>query len=184
MIAALSDRVSGWMPRAPVLLALGALAVLGLAVAGPVSEIRELGNGIAEARDRLARTRAAAARPVPSTPFSGVDADAVSAAFRARIETAIAGRAVILEDVTVVPDPDQVRLPLLNAALRGTAEGLHGVLAELDGGLPRVRTETAEIAVASPADADEERPTLLRLSLTVRGLLAPADAPPRPETGR
>ncbi len=184
MNAPLSDRIAGWVPGAPAFLALGALAVLGLAVAGPVADIGELGDGIAEARERLARTRAAAARPVPSTPFAGGDAEAVSAAFRARIEAALAGRAVILEGVTVIADLDQARLPVLSAALRGTAEGLHGVLSDLDAGIPRVAAETADISVASPADADEERPTVLRLSLAVRGLLAPADAPPRPEAGR
>lgn len=161
---------------------LAGLAGLGLALAlavGPVLEAVEAQGSVAEARARLVRAQAAAARvPVPP-PLVGADADALVAAFRARLEGLAAERAALLTEAEIQPDPARPALPRLRAAFRGTAEGLHGLVHALESEVPLMVIEEADLGVERPADPEIGRGTVMRLGLVVRGVVLPA----KPEAG-
>ncbi|GJE18842.1 hypothetical protein AIGOOFII_3575 [Methylobacterium marchantiae] len=175
----------------PVLLRgrLGALLLLGLAAAAgawllaqATGDVREAAEQIAGSRELLARTRAAADRPPPPAPLWATDEAALLAAFRARLDGLAAGRAVLLDDARLDRDADRPTAPRLAATLRGTTEGLHGLLLALETQPPLAVVETADLAVLRPADAETGWPTVMRLSLSLRGALAtaPADAAEAP----
>ena len=67
--------------------------------------------------------------------------------------------------------------------LRGTAEGLHGLLAALETEAPLIVPEEAVLSVERPADPEISRATVMRLTLTVRGVLLPAPTTGRPAPG-
>ncbi len=140
-------------------------------------EAVEAADQIAAARARLARMREAAARPPAPLPLAGPDANALLANFRARLEGLADGRAALVDGTEIELDPARPTLPRLRAILRGTAEGLHGLLHALESEAPLVAVEEAEIAVARPADAESGRPTLMQVALTARGVV---DAPAEP----
>lgn len=168
------------LPGRPVLAALAGLGLLlGLAV-GPVSRAIDAQSEIAAARDRLARAQAAAARPPQPAPLVAAEADGLTAAFRGRLETLAGSRAVVIDAAVLEPDPAQPTLPRLRAFLRGTAEGLHGLLHALETEAPLLAIEAAELDVDRAADEEGGRPLVMRASLTLRGVQAP---PPPPETG-
>lgn len=171
------------LPTRPGLVGLGCFGLLlGLAV-GPVSRAVEAEDQIATARDRLVRAQAAAARPPQPAPLFATDADALLAAFRGRLDGLVAGRAVVIDGSAVDPDPGQPTLPRLRAQLRGTAQDLHGLLHALETEAPLLAVEAADLDVARAADQEGGRPTIMRASLTLRGVLPPP-APPADETGR
>lgn len=163
--------------RAP-LLGLAALGLVGVLAAGPVSGAIEAQQQIAASRERLARARIAAARPPQQTPLVAEDVDALLTAFRTRLETLAAERAAVIDAATVEPDPAEPTLPRLRADLRGTAEGLYGLLHALETEAPLMAVEVADLGVARAADAETGRPTVMHARLTLRGLV-----PPKPEAG-
>ncbi|WP_342150870.1 GspMb/PilO family protein [Methylorubrum sp. SB2] len=168
------------LPNRPVLVALGGLGLLLALAVGPVSRAIDAQAEIAAARDRLARAQAASTRPPQPAPLTAPDADALLAAFRARLDGLAANRAVVIDAANYEPDPAQPTLPRLRAYLRGTAEGLHGLLHALETEAPLMAVEAADLDVARAADEDGGRPLVMRASLTVRGVQLP---PPPPETG-
>ena len=141
---------------------------------GPVADRLEAREQIADARGRLAQMREAAGRPAPAAPLWAADETALLAAFRARLDGLAAGRAVLIDAARLETDPARPGAPRLAAEIRGSAEGLHGLLRDLEGGAPQVAIETADLAVARAAEAEEGRPTLMRLALAARGLVVPA----------
>lgn len=168
---------------------LGALLLLGLAVmagggllAQAFGAVSEADEQVAGARALLARTRAAAERPALPAPLWGADEAALLAAFRARLDALAANRAVLLDETRLARDPERPTAPRLAATLRGTAEGLHGLVLALETGTPLAVVETAELTAPRAADAETGWPTVMRLSLTLRGALtaAPADASEAP----
>lgn len=169
------------LPNRPVLVALGGLGLLLALAVGPVSRAVEVQGDIATARDRLARAQAAAARPPQPAPLVAGDADALLVAFRARLEALAAGRAVVIDAAGLDPDPAQPTLPRLRTHLRGTAEGLHGLLHTLETEAPLLVAESAELDVARAADEEGGRPLLMRASLTLRGVQLPP--PPATDAG-
>lgn len=151
--------------------------ILGLA-AGPVGAAFEAAAQIEAARERLARARAAAIRAPLPVPLSGADTEALLSAFRAHLEDLAGARAAVVERADLEPDPDRPTLPRLRASLRGTAEGLHGLLQALETEAPLVAIEEAELGIERAADAETGRPTVMRVSLSARGVLIPP-APPQ-----
>ncbi|MEA1832128.1 hypothetical protein U8607_08530 [Methylobacterium durans] len=163
-------------PGARLAAAAGLLA--GLSLAGhAVSALLETRSEISDARARLGRLQAASARPAPAAPLSAGDEAALLGAFRARLDALAGGRAVVLDGARIEPDAGSPTMPRLHAEMRGTAEGLYGLLRDLETGAPPLVVETAEIGVLRPAEPAEERPTVLRLGLAARGALLPAEAP-------
>ncbi len=158
------------------LLALGVAIVLGT---GPVLDALAAADDIAAARDRLARAQAAAAAAPAPAPLSAADEAGLVIAFRSRLDALAAGRSATVDGAGLQPDPARPTLPRLSASLRGTAEGLHGLLAALESEAPLIVPEEAVLSVERPADSEIGRATVMRLNLTVRGVLLPA-----PTTGR
>ncbi|SFH07604.1 type II secretion system protein GspM [Methylobacterium gossipiicola] len=159
----------------------GAVALLGLAIVGGLwllaqatGDVLDARERIAESRDLLGRTRAAAERPAPVPPLWAADESALLAAFRARLEGLTASRALLLDDARLDPDAARPTAPRLGATLRGTAEGLHSLLLALETQSPLMVVETADITVARPADAETGRPTVMQLTFALRGALAKA----------
>lgn len=140
-----------------------------------MSVVVEARDHIAEGRALLGRTRAAANRPPLPAPFWGPDEAALLSAFRDRLDGLVAGRAVLLDESRLDSDPDRPAAPRLIATLRGTAEGLHGLLLALETQGPLAVIETAQLTAPRAADAETGRPTLMHLSLSLRGALV---APP------
>ncbi|GEP03105.1 GspMb/PilO family protein [Methylobacterium oxalidis] len=176
MIGPIAGRIG--RPGATILAA--GLVLAGLLSAGQVvGGLLDARAEIAEARARLGHLQAAAGRPPPAAPLSGGDEAALLGAFRARLDALASGRALVIDGARVEADPGSPTLPRLHAQMRGTAEALHGLLAALEAGPPLVVVEAAEIGIARPADAVEERPTALRLDLTARGAVLPAADAPR-----
>lgn len=164
----------------------GAVALLGLALATGLwllgqatSDVIDARERIAEGRDLLGRTRAAAARPALAPPLWAADESALLAAFRARLDGLIAPRALFLDDARLDPDAARPTAPRLTATLRGTAEGLHDLLLALETQSPLLVVETADLTVARAADAETGRPTIMKLTVALRGALSKA-----PDTAR
>lgn len=153
-----------------LLLALGAAAV---------SSSLDASARIDAARERLDRARERASRPAPVPPLVAADGEALLSAFRARLDALAADRAVVIDAATLDPDPGRPDLPRLRGMLRGTAEGLHGLVHALESGPPLVALEEADLGVERPADAEIGRPTLMRLALVTRGVIAPPAPAPR-----
>ena len=161
----------------------GAVLLLGIAIfagcwllgqaTGAVLDAREQ---IAESRALLGRTRAAAQRPPLPAPLWATDEAALLAAFRARLAQLTGERAILVDESRLDPDPDRPTTPRLSATLRGTAEGLHGFLLALETQAPLALVETASLGVHRPADAEAGWPTVMQLSLSLRGALAAAPA--------
>lgn len=164
--------------RAP-LLGIVALALIVALAVGPVSGAIEAQEQIAAARERLTRAQAAAIRPPQRAPLVAADAEALLAAFRTRLDALAAERAAVIDTATVEPDPAEPTLPRLRADLRGTAEGLYGLLHVLESEAPLIAVEEADLSLRRPADAETGRPTVMRARLTVRGLVPL----PKPEAG-
>ncbi|WFT81435.1 GspMb/PilO family protein [Methylobacterium sp. CB376] len=124
----------------------------------------------------------AAARPTGLVPLFAADAPALLAAFRARLDALAAGRAVLVDAVHVEPDPGRLEAPRLAAVLRGTTEGLRGLLLALETEEPLVVLDRADLTIVQAAEPEAERPTLLQLALAARGVVVPprqGAAPPR-----
>lgn len=156
------------------LLGLAGLALAALLAAGPVLDALAAADDIAAARDRLARAQAAAAAPPVPAPLGATDEAGLVLAFRARLDALAAERVVAVDGAGLQPDPARPTLPRLSASLRGTAEGLHGLVQALESESPLIVPEEAELTVERPADPEIGRATVMRLTLTVRGvLLAP-----------
>ncbi|MBY0296798.1 MAG: type II secretion system protein M [Methylobacterium sp.] len=158
----------------PLLLGLAGLGLALVLAIGPVLDAVAAADAIGVARDRLARAQAAA--PVP-VPLSAADDGALVAAFRARLEALAAEHIAVVDGAGLRADPDRPTLPRLSASLRGTAEGLHGLMLALETQGPLLVPEEAELTVERPADPDIGRATVLRLNLTVRGVLLPGPGP-------
>ena len=158
----------------PLLVRLAAILVLAAIAATPLSAALDAARAIDAARDRLDRVRALAARPPVIPPLVAADGDKLQAAFRGRLDTLAAEGAVIIDATTIEADPARPDLPRLHAQLRGTAAGLHGLLYALDSGTPRLAVEEADLAIERLADAKIGRPTILRLTVTARGVIAAA----------
>jgi len=174
MMNDLPDRLRG---RAGALLIL-AIAILGglWLVGQATSDVLEARGQIAEGRALLARTRAAANRPPLPAPLWAADEAALLAAFRTRLDGLMNGRAVLLDEAHLDPDADRPTAPRLSATLRGTAEGLHDLLLGLETQAPLAVVETANLKALRPADAETGWPTVMQLSLSLRGALVPAPA--------
>lgn len=158
----------------PLLLGLAGLALVAAIGTGPVSDALSAQDDIAMARDRLTRAQAAALAPPSPAPLSAADEAGLVVAFQSRLSALAAERTVAVDGAGIQPDPSRPTLPRLSASLRGTAEGLHGLLDALETGAPLVVLEEAAISVERPADPEIGRATVLRLTLTTRGVLAPA----------
>ncbi|PIK72011.1 GspMb/PilO family protein [Methylobacterium frigidaeris] len=160
----------------PLLLGLAGLALAAALGTGPVLDALGVADDIALARDRLARAQAAAAAPPVPAPLAAADEAGLVAAFRARLDTLAGERTATVDGAGIQPDPARPTLPRLSASLRGSAEGLHGLLQALETGAPLIVPEEAELSVERPADPEIGRATVMRLNLTVRGVLLPAPA--------
>ncbi len=160
----------------PLLLGLAGLALAAALGTGPVLDALAAQDEIALARDRLARAQAAAASPLLPAPLSAADEAGLVIAFRARLDALAAERTVLVDGAGAQHDPARPTLPRLSASLRGTAEGLHGLLQALETGAPLIVPEEAALSVERPADPEIGRATVMRLNLTVRGVLLPAPA--------
>ncbi|WP_407529129.1 GspMb/PilO family protein [Methylobacterium oryzisoli] len=163
----------------PLLAGCAALGLVLAAAAGPLSSVLHASEEIEAARARLAAAREAVSRPRAAAPLAGPSADALLAALREHLDTLAAGRAAVIDAAEVAPDPDRPALPRLRASLRGTAEGLHGLVHALETGAPLIAVEEADLGILRPADAETGRPTVMRLAVTVRGVLTPAEPAPR-----
>ncbi|MFH6783923.1 MULTISPECIES: hypothetical protein [Methylobacterium] len=163
-----------------LLFGLAGLSLAAAVAVGPVLDTLAAADDIALARDRLARVQGAAAAPPVPAPLSAPDEAGLVLAFRARLDALAAGRAVLVDGAGLQPDPARPTLPRLSASLRGTAEGLHGLVQALETESPLVVPEAAELSVERPADPEIGRPTVMRLNLTVRGVILPP--PPAKET--
>ncbi|MDR7038617.1 hypothetical protein J2X36_003387 [Methylobacterium sp. BE186] len=174
MIAPLAQRMGrpGAMLAAAGCL-LGLLSLAGQGLAGLIDARAE----VSAARAHLGRLQAASLRPAPGAPLSATDEAGLLAAFRGRLDALASGRAVVVDGLRVGPDAGSPTMPLLHAEMRGTAEGLHGLLRDLETGPPVVVVETAEIGVARSAEEAGEHPAILRLGLAARGVLLPAEGP-------
>lgn len=157
-----------------LLLGLAGLSLAAAVATGPVLDALGAADDIAAARDRLARAhRAAAAPPVPA-PLSAPDESSLVLAFQSRLAALAAGRVAVVDGTGISRDPARPTLPRLSASLRGTAEGLHGLLEALETEPPLIVPEEAELSIERPADPEIGRATVMRLTLTVRGVLLPA----------
>lgn len=154
-----------------LLVRIGAIGLLLAVGAGPVLSALDAAGEIEAARTRLDRAREQASRPPVVPPLAAADGDALLAAFRTRLDALAATGAVVIDRTLLDPDPAKPTLPRLRAALRGTAEGLHGLVYALETGSPLVAVEEADLDVERPADAEIGRPTTMRLALTARGVL-------------
>lgn len=163
----------------PLLVRLAAFGLLLAVAAGPVSSALDATGEIAAARERLDRARAMAARPPVALPLSATDGEGLLAAFRGRLDALVGEAAVVVDSATIEPDPARPDLPRLRANLRGTAQGLHGVMHALETGSPLVAVEEADLGIERPADAEIGRPTVMRLTVVVRGVVA--GRPPEPQ---
>lgn len=161
----------------PILVGTLGLGLILAAAAGPVGEAFDAASQIESGRERLVRARAAANRTPLPAPLSAADAEGLLAAFRARLDALAGARAARVEQAELEPDPDRPTLPRLRASLRGTAEGLYGLLHALETEAPLVAVEEAELRVERAADAETGRPTVMRVSLTARGVLMPPVSP-------
>jgi hypothetical protein len=170
------------LPARPLLVRLGALALLLALGAGPVSSALDASAEIDAARLRLDRAREQVARPAAGLPLVAPDGEALLAAFRARLDAL--GPGALVDVATLDADPAKPDLPRLRASIRGTAQGLHGLMHALETGTPLVAVEEADLAVDRPADAEIGRPTILRLALTVRGVVAAPKPTPKPAPGK
>ncbi len=157
---------------------LGALAVLVALAAGPVSSALDAAAEIDAARLRLDRAREQVARPAAGLPLVAPDGEALLAAFRAHLDAL--GPGALVDIATLEPDPAKPDLPRLRASIRGTAQGLHGLMHAVETGTPLVAVEEADLSVDRPADSDIGRPTILRLALTVRGVVSAPKPAPKP----
>ncbi len=164
----------------PVLVGLAFAGLLAVLAVGPVLGAIEAEGQITAARERLARAREAAARPPQRAPLAGLDTDALLDGFRARLEALASERAAVIDAATVEPDPARPTLPRLQADLRGTTEGLYGLLHALESEAPLVAVEEADLSVLRAADAETARPTVMRARLTARGVLLPSKKPDAP----
>ncbi|KMO31035.1 GspMb/PilO family protein [Methylobacterium aquaticum] len=158
----------------PLLVGLAGLALLAALGTGPVLDALAAQDDIAAARDRLMRAQAAAASPPSAAPLSAPDEAGLVVAFQGRLTALAAERTVLVDGAGIQPDPGRPTLPRLSASLRGTAEGLHGLLQALETGAPLIVPEEAELSVERPADPEIGRATVMRLNLTVRGVLLTA----------
>ncbi|MGY2050991.1 hypothetical protein [Methylobacterium sp. JK268] len=156
------------------LLALAALAAAGGLGAAALLPLVDTAAEIDQARTLLGRVVEAGERAGPPAPLWAADPASLQAAFRSRLDGLAAGRTVLLDDVRLDFDPRRPTLPVMTAMLRGTTEGLRGLLLALETQAPLVVVESAELALLSPADAAAARPTVLRLTLAARGVLVPA----------
>jgi len=156
----------------PVLVRLAAFGLLLAVGAGPVSLALDAAGEIDAARERLDKAREVAARPAAVPPLSAPDGGALAAAFRDRLDALAAGRAVVVDAAALEVDPARPDLPRLRATLRGTGAGLHGLMQALETGAPLMAVEEADLGLDRPADAEIGRPTVMRLALTVRGVIA------------
>ncbi len=163
----------------PVLVRLAALGLLLAVGAGPVSRALDASGEIDAARERLDRARAMAARPAAVPPLAAPDGGALVVAFRNRLDTLAASEAVVVDAAILEADPARPDLPRLRGTLRGTATGLHGLMRALETGVPLMAVEEADLGIDRPADAEIGRPTLMRLGLTVRGVIAGQAPEPR-----
>ncbi|KMO41132.1 hypothetical protein VQ02_06395 [Methylobacterium variabile] len=166
----------------PLLLGLAGLGLALVLAVGPVLDAVGAADDIGHARDRLARAQAAAAMPPVPAPLTAADEAGLVAVFRARLETLAAERAARIDGAGLQPDPARPALPRLSASLLGTAEGLHGLLQALETEGPLAAAEEAELSVERPADPEIGRATVMRLNLTIRGVLLPRPSPPRSTT--
>ncbi|AWN48601.1 hypothetical protein DK419_21450 [Methylobacterium terrae] len=157
-----------------LILGLAGLALAVALAAGPVLDALGAADDIAAARDRLVRAQAAAAAPPVPAPLSAPDEAGLVLAFRARLDALAAERVVAVDGAGLQPDPARPTLPRLSASLRGTAEGLHGLVQALETEPPLIVPEEAELSVERPADPEIGRATVMRLNLTARGVLLPA----------
>ncbi|TNC15846.1 hypothetical protein FF100_00830 [Methylobacterium terricola] len=153
---------------------LAGVSLAAAVAAGPVLDALAAADDIAASRDRLARAQAAAAAPPVPAPLSAPDETGLVLAFRSRLDALAAERVASVDGAGINPDPARPTLPRLSASLRGTAEGLHGLLQALETGSPLIVPEEAELSVERPADPEIGRATVMRLTLTVRGVLLPA----------
>ncbi|MET7243171.1 GspMb/PilO family protein [Methylobacterium sp. EM32] len=160
----------------PLLLGLAGLVFVAALSLGPVLDALGAQDDIALARERLARAQAASASPPSTPPLSATDEAGLVVAFRARLDALAAERVALVDGAGLQPDPARPTLPRLTASLRGSAEGLHGLLQALETGAPLIVPEEAEIGIERPADPEIGRATVMRLTLTVRGVLLPAPA--------
>lgn len=163
----------------PLLVRLAGCGLLLALGAGAVSSSLDASSAIDAARERLDRARDRASRPESVPPLAAADGEALLAAFRARLDTLAADRAVVIDLTTLDPDPGRPDLPRLRGMLRGTAEGLHGLAHALETGTPRVALEEADLGIERPADSEIGRPTLMRLILVARGVVVPPAPLPR-----
>lgn len=162
----------------PLLIRIGAIGLLLAIGAGPLLSALDAAGEIEAARTRLDRARERAARPPLVPPLAADDGDALLAAFRTRLDALAATGAVVIDRTLLETDPAKPALPRLRAALRGTAEGLHGLVHALETGSPLMAVEEADLDVERPADAEIGRPTLMRLAFSVRGVVTGKPAPP------
>lgn len=161
----------------PILLGALALGLILALVAGPVGEAFEAAAQIEAGRERLDRARTASSRPPLPVPLAGPSEAELLTIFRDRLESLAGARAAVVERVDLEADPDRPTLPRLRASIRGTAEGLHGLLRALETEAPVIALEEAELGIERAADRETGRPTVMRASLTARGVLIPSPAP-------
>lgn len=164
-------------PARPILFGALAVGLILALLAGPVGEAVEAAAQIEMGRERLARARAASSRPPLPIPLANSSEEELLAIFRARLESLAGTRAAVVERADLEADPDRPTLPRLRAAIRGTAEGLHGLLQALETEAPLIALEEAELGIERAADRETGRPTVMRASLTARGVLIPPPAP-------
>jgi len=163
----------------PLLIRLAAFGLLLALGAGPVSSALDAAAEIDAARARLVQARDLAARPSAAPPLVAAEADALLAAFRARLDGLATPQAVVIDWTGLEADPARPDLPRLRASLRGTAGGLHGLIHALETGAPLMAIEEADLGIERPADPAIGRPTVMRLAVTLRGLIADRAPGPR-----
>ncbi|MDF9790814.1 hypothetical protein M2440_001515 [Methylorubrum extorquens] len=149
----------------------------GVEAADPVGEAVEAAAQIEVGRERFDRARAAASRPPLPIPLAGSSGEELLAIFRQRLESLAGARAAVVERADLEADPDRPTLPRLRASVRGTAEGLQGLLHALETESPLVAVEEAELGIERAADRETGRPTVMRASLIARGVLIPPPVP-------
>ncbi|MCJ2012628.1 hypothetical protein [Methylobacterium sp. J-076] len=163
----------------PLLVRLAGAGALLALMAGAVLSSLDASGAIEAARERLDRAQARAAQAPVAPPLVAADGDALLAAFRGRLDTLAADRAVIVDAATLEADPARPGVPRLRGTLRGTAEGLHGLAYALETGTPPVAVEEADLGIERPADSEIGRPLLMRMVVTARGVVVPPAPAPR-----